>query len=120
MNTDTVKKIMPLCLLLIITSGGAYTQPKNRVIDYSAIQPSAWIIPQNDTLAYSFETYSGRKKALILKRNLLNYKSANIAYPKALEFKDGIIDLGLKKGSVGFWLGNSAKGAYKNLRITTF
>jgi hypothetical protein len=41
---------------------------------------------------------------LLLKRNILNYKSASIAYPKDLNFKDGIIeaDIASPGGSAGF------------------
>jgi hypothetical protein len=60
--------------------------------NYSVINPSEWIIPRTDTLDYAFSSYQGQK-ALLLKRNIGNYKSASIAYPKNLNFKDGIIEM---------------------------
>ena len=41
---------------------------------------------------------------MLLKRNILNAKSASIAYPKHLDFKDGIIELDLASpvGSAGY------------------
>jgi len=83
----------------------AYAQPKPTVHNYSVIKPTDWTIPRTDTLDYAFGQYKGQN-ALLLKRKIDNYKSASTAYPKGLEFKDGIIELdaawpGDKNGFVG-------------------
>jgi len=84
---------------------GAYAQQKPVVHNYSNINVSQWVIPRTDTLDYAFDKYQGQK-ALLLKRKIDNYQSASIAYPKGLEFKDGIIEMdaawpGEKGGFVG-------------------
>ena len=92
---------LPLILFLAVVNA----QQKATVHNYSVIKLSDWIIPRTDTLDYAFGQYLGQK-ALLLKRKIDNYKSASIAYPKTLEFKDGIIELdvawpGDKNGFVG-------------------
>lgn len=78
---------------------------QNKQHDYSLIEAGKWVIPQTDTLGYNLGSYKG-KPALLLKRKFANYKSASIAYPKKLNFKDGIIELDIaspvgKAGYVG-------------------
>jgi len=58
---------------------------------YREIEPAEWVIPRNDTLDYSLGSYQGQN-ALFMKRKLANYKSASVAYPKVLKFRDGIIE----------------------------
>jgi hypothetical protein len=57
------------------------------VHNYSVIKANDWIIPRTDTLDYALD------KILIMKRKIANYKSASVAYPKDLKFKDGIIEM---------------------------
>lgn len=59
--------------------------------DYSSIDPAAWIIPDTNAVAHSFEAYEGAD-SLVLKRKVMDSKSASIAYPRDLHFKDGIIE----------------------------
>ncbi len=80
-------------LLLLVFCGG-FAQQKRAVHNYSAIKTSAWVIPRTDTLDYSFGEHQG-KTALFMKRKFANSKSASIAYPKNLDFKDGIIEADL-------------------------
>ncbi len=90
-------------ILFLFLANVLYAQQPHEMQDYTVIKQSKWIIPNNDTLAYAFSTYQG-EKALLLKRNILNAKSASIAYPKHLDFKDGIIELDLASpvGSAGY------------------
>jgi hypothetical protein len=78
--------------LIFLMVSCTYAQHKSSVHNYSIINPSEWVIPRTDTLDYTFEPYQGQK-ALLMKRKFENYKSASIAYPKDLEFKDGIIEM---------------------------
>lgn len=92
--------------LLIAYASGVFAQQKPTVYNYSVVNPAEWVIPKNDTLDYAFGTYAG-SKALLLKRKIGNYKGASIAYPKALNFKDGTIEMDIaspngKNGFVGF------------------
>ncbi len=89
-------------LLLFVT---ADAQKKPVIHNYAIMKESDWVIPRTDTLDYAFGQHMGQK-ALLLKRRIGNYKSASIAYPKALEFKDGIIEMdaawpGQKGGFLG-------------------
>lgn len=82
-----------------------HSAAQNQHFDYSSIKPALWVIPKTDTLDYAFGNHAG-KPALLLKRKFANYKSASIAYPKKLNFKDGIIELDIaaptgKAGYVG-------------------
>jgi len=82
-----------------------YAQKKPIIHNYSVIKPSEWVIPRTDTLDYAFDNYQGQK-ALLLKRKIDNYKSASIAFPKNLNFRDGIIEMdvawpGQQNGFVG-------------------
>ena len=91
-------------LLLLLTAGRSFAQQKV-THNYSIMKPAEWIIPKTDTLSYEYGSYAGAG-ALILKRKFGNYKSASVAYPKALHFKDGIIELDIasptgKAGYVG-------------------
>ncbi len=65
----------------------AYAQHKPIVHNYSVIKIKDWIIPRTDTLDYALD------KTLIMKRKIANYKSASVAYPKDLKFRDGIIEM---------------------------
>ncbi|MDN5284302.1 MAG: hypothetical protein JWR38_576 [Mucilaginibacter sp.] len=91
--------------LLLLIAGHSFAQQKTQPHNYTIIKLSEWIIPQTDTLNYAFDNYLGAK-ALILKRSIANYKSASVAYPKTLNFKDGVIELDIaaptgKAGYVG-------------------
>jgi len=93
-------------VLLIASVSCGFAQQKPVVHNYSVIKPTEWVIPKNDTLDCAFDNYAGAK-ALLLKRKIQNYKGASIAYPKALNFKDGTIEMDLaspagKNGFVGF------------------
>jgi len=85
-----MKTIFTLLMLQIFTLANA--QQKQVVHNYSVINPSEWIIPRTDTLDYTFDQYLGQK-ARLMKRKIGNYKSASVAYPKDLKFKDGIIEM---------------------------
>jgi hypothetical protein len=92
--------LLPLLILNVICA-----QQKAVVHNYSAIKSTEWVIPKTDTLDYGFGEYQGYK-SLLLKRKIGNYKSASIAYPKSLVFKDGAIEFdaawpGDKGGFVG-------------------
>lgn len=91
--------------LIILVFSSAYAQQKSVTHNYSVIKTTEWIIPRTDTLDYAFDTYLGQK-ALLLKRKIGNYKSASVAYPKNLNFKDGVIEMdvawpGKQNGFVG-------------------
>ena len=99
--------IMKIYTLLFLFFSVTYVnaQQKKPAHDYSAVKPAAWIIPKTDTLDYEQASYQGNK-ALLLKRKFGNSKSASVAYPKNLNFKDGTIELDIasptgKNGYVG-------------------
>ena len=71
--------------------------------DYTVINKFDWVIPENDALGYAFDEYDG-KPSLLLKRKVMDSKSASIAYPKDLNFRDGIIefDVASPEGAAGF------------------
>jgi hypothetical protein len=73
--------------VMFLFSTGSYAQHKPIVHNYSVIKIKDWIIPRTDTLDYALD------KTLIMKRKIANYKSASVAYPKDLKFKDGIIEM---------------------------
>ncbi|WPU96341.1 hypothetical protein SNE25_12510 [Mucilaginibacter sabulilitoris] len=92
-------------LLLLMIAGRSFAQQATVTHNYTNIKPAEWIIPKTDTLSYEYGIYASAK-ALILKRKFGNYKSASVAYPKTLHFKDGIIELDIasptgKAGYVG-------------------
>ncbi len=87
-----MKKFLLLWLVFAVVK--VHAQQKYTVHNLSVIKPGEWIIPKNDTLDYEFGTYKGQK-ALLIKRNIDNYKSASLAYPKMLNFKDGTIEFDL-------------------------
>jgi len=92
-------------LLLILDFTGVSRQQKIAVHNYSVIKASEWVIPRTDTLDYAFDQYQGQK-VLLLKRKFANYKSASIAYPKDLEFEDGVIEMDAAwPGDKGGYLG---------------
>lgn len=93
-------------ILLAFSTNYLFAQKKQEVHNYNVIKSSEWVIPKNDTLDYAISTYAGAK-ALLLKRKILNYKGASVAYPKSLSFKDGTIEMDLaspggRNGFVGF------------------
>jgi hypothetical protein len=90
-----------LCFPLLLLALQDYAQ--TRTIDYSVIHPAEWVTQQTDTLDYSIGMYDG-KTAFFLKRKFGNAKSASLAYPKSLDFKDGIIELDIASpaGKNGF------------------
>jgi len=81
----------------------AYAQEKPKTQDISIVKINDWKIFRNDTLDYAFGYYKG-KKAFLLKRKIMNYKSASLAYPSNLKFKNGIIemDIALPGNGEGF------------------
>jgi len=81
-------------LLLILGTTSPYGQQKTVAHNYSVIKTSEWVIPRTDTLDYAFDKYLGQK-ALLMKRKIDNYKSASVAWPKDLNFIDGIIEADL-------------------------
>jgi len=92
-----------LIFALLIIAAALSARQKH---DYTTIIPSEWVLPKTDTLDYAFDTYSG-SNALLLKRKFGNSRSASVAYPGALNFKDGIIELDIASpgggnGFVGF------------------
>ncbi|RYE27024.1 MAG: hypothetical protein EOP45_02520 [Sphingobacteriaceae bacterium] len=95
-------KLIFLQLLLLITIT-AWGQEKPKTIDLSVVKTNKWILFRNDTLDYGIRTYKG-KEALLLKRKLMNYKSASVAYPANLVFKNGTIemDIALAGNAEGF------------------
>ena len=93
-----------ITLLFALFFAGAVAQQK-RVYIYGEIKTTEWVIPRTDTLDYSFGSYQGQN-ALFMRRKLANYKSASVAYPKYLQFLDGIIEAdiawtGKQNGFVG-------------------
>jgi hypothetical protein len=87
-----MKKLM--LMLCLFMAAEAHAQQKYQVHNFAVVKPQEWIIPKNDTLDYEFGAYLGQK-ALLIKRKIDNYKSASLAYPKSLNFKDGIIEFDL-------------------------
>jgi hypothetical protein len=95
-------------LVLFLVSAQFYVSAKacaqsGRLHDFSVIDESSWVITKNDTLDYGFDSYKDAK-AFILKRKKLNMKSASVAYPKNLDFRDGTIeaDIASPQGGAGF------------------
>ena len=96
-----MKTLIFIPVLFMALQGAA----QNQHFDYSSIKSALWVIPKTDTLDYALGNHAG-KPALLLKRKFANYKSASVAYPKKLNFKDGIIELDIaaptgKAGYVG-------------------
>jgi hypothetical protein len=93
-----MKIIFTSLMLMMFT--WVFAQKKPVVHNYSVIKEADWIIPRTDTLDYAFD------KALLLKRKIGNYKSASMAYPKKLNFKNGIIEADLSwPGQKGGFIG---------------
>lgn len=92
-----------LLMLFILLANSAWAQPKKTIHNYSTIRLPEWIIPKTDTLDFEQGSFDG-KQALILKRKYDNYKSASVAYPKKLNFTDGIIefDIASTMGKAGY------------------
>jgi hypothetical protein len=91
-----------LTLMILLAVNCAFGQA---VHSYSTIKTSEWVIPRTDTLDYSLGQYQG-KKALLMTRKFGNYKSASIAYPPKLNFKDGVIEADLAwQGKQGGYIG---------------
>jgi hypothetical protein len=92
-------------LMFLLVLSGVHGQRKAIVHNYSVIKAKDWIIPRSDTLDYTFDQYQGQK-ALLLKRKIENYKSASIAWPQNIDFKDGIIEADLAwAGKQGGYIG---------------
>jgi hypothetical protein len=92
-----------LLILLLLIAGRAIAQHKKGIHDYSVIRLNEWVIPKNDTLNFEQASHVG-KPALILKRKYDNYKSGSVAYPKGLNFTDGVIefDIASTVGKAGY------------------
>jgi hypothetical protein len=90
-------------LLAIVSCNVIAAQQPDATHNYATIKEAEWVIPKNDTLDYAFDNYDS-SKALLLKRNIMDSKSASIAYPKNLRFKDGTIeaDLASPGGGAGY------------------
>jgi hypothetical protein len=94
-----------ITLMLFLIANGVNAQQKPIVHNYSVIKMKDWDIPRTDTLDYTFDQYEGQK-ALLLKRKIGNYKSASIAWPQNMDFKDGIIEADLAwTGKQGGYIG---------------
>ena len=96
-----MKKLLFLFLSMLITN--CFAQQKR--YDYAQVKPGEWFVQKTDTVDFAMEQYEG-KPALLLKRKIGNSKSVSLAFPKGLNFKDGIIELdiaspGGKNGYVG-------------------
>ena len=90
-----------LCGLLLITT--LVTQAQSAIKDYSTIKTADWVIQHTDTVDYALKDYAG-KPALLLTRKGGTPSSANIAYPKDLDFTNGTIELDVASpnGQYGF------------------
>jgi len=77
--------------LALIFFAEAYAQHAPIAHNYSVIDLSQWVIAHTDTVNYSFGEYLGQK-ALLMKRNIRDYKAGTPIYPQNLSFKDGIIE----------------------------
>lgn len=66
---------------------------KNKIYKFTSINPVQWIIPNTDTMNY---TWNAKTNELHLVRKVFDYKRANIAYPAQLDLRDGIIELDIK------------------------
>jgi hypothetical protein len=88
---------------MLLTYSILQTNAQSTNIDYSVIKISDWVTQKSDTLDYAISEYGG-SPAFILKRNFGNSKSASLAYPKNLDFKNGIIefDVASPHGKEGF------------------
>ena len=88
-------------MILLTSAIAGHAQTK--IIDFSVVRVSEWVTQKSDTLDYSLGEYSG-STAFILKRNFGNPKSASLAYPKNLDFKNGLIELDIASpnGTQGF------------------
>ena len=96
-----IKMLSLVALLYVVEAANA--QQVKATHDYTTINQADWLFQKSDTLGYAFDNYQNTK-ALLLKRSIANYKSASIAYPKKLMFKDGIIeaDIASPVGGNGF------------------
>ncbi len=92
--------IFLVAICMMVTT---YGQSNGVQHNYTIIQEAEWVIPHNDTLAFAFDTYDS-SKALLLKRTIMDSKSASIAYPTNLDFRDGTIevDIASPKGGAGY------------------
>ncbi|MEO3406163.1 hypothetical protein AAFN85_19780 [Mucilaginibacter sp. CAU 1740] len=90
--------------MLLMAAMKTHAQQKYRLYNLSEVDPKQWIIPKNDTLDYELGTFKG-SKALIIKRKILDYKSASLAYKPGLNFKDGIIELDIARPDKGGFVG---------------
>jgi Putative Ig domain len=79
------------CTFSLSVAGKPQEYAARATQDYSTINRSDWSLPETNAVGYAFETYEG-SPALVLKRKVMDSKSASIAYPKGLHFKDGIIE----------------------------
>jgi hypothetical protein len=95
---------MFIFLIAVCMATDIYGQPNGRKHNYDVIKESEWTIARNDTLSFAFDAYDDSSQALLLKRNIMDSKSASIAYPKNLDFRDGTIeaDIASPKGGAGY------------------
>jgi hypothetical protein len=98
-----IKKLFAIVFCLPAMGSAIHAQTNNPSQDFSVIEKSSWVIPEDDTLSYTFDQYDGNK-ALLLKRKIQNAKSGSVAFPKNLNFKDGEIDLDIASplGAAGY------------------
>jgi hypothetical protein len=96
-------KTLLICFLILTGSYGI-AQQKHKTHDYTLIKTSEWVIPNTGGQSYALDSYKG-SKALILKKDFDNYKFGSVAYPKALNFKDGEIELDMASTTGKDYLG---------------
>ncbi len=84
-------KAAATCRFYVVSGLETAESGQGSVHDFTVVNKSDWVIPENDVLGYDFEDYEGRP-ALLLKRRTLDGKAASLAYPRALDFRDGTIE----------------------------
>ena len=93
-----------ILILMLFIADYTCAQKKGKSHDYTVIEPAKWIIPNAEGVSYSMDTYKG-SKAIVLKKNFDNYKFGSVAYPKELNFKDGVIELDIASTTGKDYLG---------------
>lgn len=81
-----MKKNLPAAVFLFVLLAAC-----QQAQHFSTIKPSEWVIPQNDSVTYSFGKYLG-EAALLMHRRVRDYKAGTPVYPKALKFTNGTIE----------------------------
>ncbi|MBS1530560.1 MAG: hypothetical protein JSU01_09650, partial [Bacteroidetes bacterium] len=89
-------------ILFLAIAFGSVAQQKTH--DYSVVDPAKWTLPNSGGVSFALSDYKG-SKALIIKKNFNSPKTAYIAYPKGLNFKDGEIELDMASSNGQEYLG---------------